>query len=220
MLVLHIAAGTVGLLSGAAAMIYRKGSDRHRRSGHVFVVSMLILAATGSFAGFRNAQPLNGLMGILTFYLVTSAWRTARNVDGDTSALDRVMLVVPLAVAATMAYLGVQSANSDTGTLGGFSASGYFVFGSLAAVFAAGDIRMLRRGGVTGAARIGRHLRRMCAGWFIATGSFFLGQQQVFPDWLRGSPVLIFLAVLPLLLMVFWLFRYKRSSWPRRVELS
>jgi len=34
--------------------------------------------------------------------------------------------------------------------------------------------------------RIARHLWLMCFGWFIATGSFFLGQQQVFPAWLRG----------------------------------
>jgi hypothetical protein len=46
---------------------------------------------------------------------------------------------------------------------------------------AVGDVRMLARGGITGARRIGRHAWRMSFGLFIATGSFFLGQQQVFP---------------------------------------
>jgi hypothetical protein len=32
-----------GRLSGAAAMSFRKGPDRHRAAGHVFVVSMLIM---------------------------------------------------------------------------------------------------------------------------------------------------------------------------------
>jgi hypothetical protein len=44
-------------------------------------------------------------------------------------------------------------------------------------------------------------------------GSFFLGQPQVFPDWLRQStglralPVLLVLAA-----MVFWLVRVRRGS--------
>jgi hypothetical protein len=62
---------------------------------------------------------------------------------------------------------------------------------------AAGDIRMLASGGIAGRQRITRHLWRMCFGLFIATGSFFLGQQQVFPAFLRGSIFLTILAVLP-----------------------
>jgi hypothetical protein len=46
---------------------------------------------------------------------------------------------------------------------------------------AAGDIRMLTRGGIAGRERITRHLWRMSFGLYIATGSFFLGQQQVSP---------------------------------------
>lgn len=49
----------------------------------------------------------------------------------------------------------------------------------------------------------------MCFGLFIATGSFFLGQQQVFPAFLRGSVFLTVLAVLPFPLMIYWLFRVR-----------
>jgi hypothetical protein len=42
---------------------------------------------------------------------------------------------------------------------------------------------------------------------FIATGSFFLGQQQVFPVRWRGSAVLTALGVFPLGLLVFWAVR-------------
>jgi hypothetical protein len=90
-----------------------------------------------------------------------------------------------------------------------------------------GDLRMLVRG-ISGRRRIARHLWRMCFGWFIATGSFFLGQQQVFPAWLRGSPALLVPALLPLALLVFWMIRirftgaYKKISMPYKsqTELS
>jgi hypothetical protein len=59
------------------------------------------------------------------------------------------------------------------------------------------DIRTLAHGQSSGRQRITRHLWRMCFGVFVATGSFFIAQQQVFPAFLRGSIFLTVLAVLP-----------------------
>jgi hypothetical protein len=64
-----------------------------------------------------------------------------------------------------------------------------------------------------------RHLWRMCFGFFIATGSFFLGQQQVFPAWLRGSIVLFIPALLPLVLLIFWLFRVRFTNAYKRMSM-
>ena len=53
----------------------------------------------------------------------------------------------------------------------------------------------------------------MCYGLFIiATGSFFLGQQQVFPAFLRGSIFLTLAAVLPLPLLIYWFLRVRFSQ--------
>jgi hypothetical protein len=49
----------------------------------------------------------------------------------------------------------------------------------------------------------------MSFGLFIATGSFFLGQQQVFPVRWRGSIVLMVLGLFPLGLLVFWVVRVR-----------
>ena len=84
-----------------------------------------------------------------------------------------------------------------------------FVFAGILLLAAAGDIRMLARGGISGRPRVVRHLWRMCFALFIATGSFFLGQPQVFPPALRGSVYLVVLAVFPLPLMVYWLIRVR-----------
>jgi len=208
-LVFHISAGTLALLSGVTAMVFRKGSRRHRTAGNVFVISMPSLAMSGPYLGFGKHQMLNGLMGVLTLYLVATAWLTARRRDGRSGIFDSVALVVPLAVAAGLANYGLDAANSPTGVKDGYPAAAYFIFGSMAVLFAAGDLRMLLRGGVSGAQRIARHLRRMCFGFFIATGSFFLGQQQVFPAALRKTAVLSVPAMLPLILMIFWLVRVR-----------
>ena len=49
----------------------------------------------------------------------------------------------------------------------------------------------------------------MCFAFFIATGSFFLGQQDVLPKALRGSPILFVLAFAPFAVMLFWLVRIR-----------
>jgi hypothetical protein len=49
----------------------------------------------------------------------------------------------------------------------------------------------------------------MCYAAFVASGSFFLGQPKVLSVALRVEPVLAMLAFLPLLLMLFHLWRHR-----------
>jgi hypothetical protein len=100
-----------------------------------------------------------------------------------------------------------------------------FFMGSIMLVAAAGDFRMLLRGGLFGAKRIARHLWRMCFGLFIASGSFFLGPSnrplrllsrvglgQHLPVVLFSTALYLILTLLPLVLLIFWLLRVRFSS--------
>jgi len=50
----HICAGSLGLLSGTAAMSFRKGSPRHVLAGKVFVASMLTMAVAAVYLAIIN----------------------------------------------------------------------------------------------------------------------------------------------------------------------
>ena len=206
-LVLHICAGMLGLLSGAATISFRKGSRQHILAGNVFVISMMGMSTAGAYLAFMKHQMNNVFGGVLAFYLVTTAWATARRRDGETGIFDWGALLVALAVGGSIVTYGFEAAKRPTHSIGGVPAGMFFFLGSVALLSAAGDVRMLVRGGVFGVRRIARHLWRMCFSLFIATGSFFLGQQQVFPDWLRKTNVLFIPAILPLILLIFWLSR-------------
>lgn len=212
LLLLHICAGAVSVFAGVAAISFRKGGRRHARAGNVFVIAMLALGGTGALLGFTKQQTLNGSMGVLTCYLVATAWWTAHGGDGKTTKLDWAVLPVPLAIAAALAAYGSQAAHTPEGVLEGYEASAYFVFGAIALLFGIGDVRMLLRGATTGSRRIGRHLTRMCFAFFIAAASFFLGRQQIFPELVRKSGMLYLLSFLPLILMLFWLVRVRLTS--------
>lgn len=213
----HISAGTLGLLSGAAAMALRKGSRRHGVVGNLFVVSTLCMSATGAYRAFvaPDGQVINVLMGVFTFYLVLTAWLTARRRKAETGLLDWGALVVVLAVAAGLVYYGLQAASS------GHSGGLFLFFGAVALLAGVLDVRMILRGGLAGADRVARHLWRMCVALFIAVGSLFLGQQQVFPDAVRNSGLLGVPSLVVFVLLVFWLIRvlftsaYRRTASPR-----
>ncbi len=49
----------------------------------------------------------------------------------------------------------------------------------------------------------------MCFGLFIATGSFFLGQTQFVPAPIRVVPLLLVLAIAPLVLLLYWVWRVR-----------
>jgi hypothetical protein len=221
LLPVHISGGILGILSGAAAMSFRKGSSRHALAGKVFVASMLTMAAAAVYLAIVKHQPNNIGGGILTFYLIGTAWLTARRRDGETSRFDWLALLIPLAIGILGWMNGLDAVRSPTGSKYGVPAGMHLFMGTVCLLAAAGDIRLLVRGGVLGVKRITRHLWRMCFGLFIATGSFFLGQQQVFPAFIRKANVLFVPAILPLILLIFWLFRvrftnaYKGKSMPR-----
>ncbi|HEV2197234.1 MAG TPA: hypothetical protein VGR55_16740 [Candidatus Acidoferrum sp.] len=221
-LFIHICGGTLGLFSGAAALSFRKGSAWHVLAGKIFVASMLVMAAGAAYLGVTKHQPNNVGGGIFTFYLILTAWFTARHADGETSKLDWVALLIPLTLGILTWINGVSVVRSGASSQAGVPVGMIFFMGSIELLAATGDIRMLVHRGVLGASRIRRHLWRMCFGLFIATGSFFLGpanrplrllasvgfRQQILRDLFRQE-VLLFLAVLPLLLLIFWLIRVR-----------
>jgi len=207
MLTLHICSGLLGCLSGAAAISFRKGSRNHGVSGKVFVASMLCLAASGVYLAVVKSQPGTVMGGVLTFYLVATAWRTARLKGPENGILDWVATLVALAVGTVTIAWGLEAAGSPTGLKHEYPAGPYFFLGSVAVVAAIGDIRRLGRKGLPGAQRIARHLWRMCFALFIAASSIFLARQHPFPALLRKTGVLFLLSFLPLLVMIFWLVR-------------
>jgi uncharacterized membrane protein len=207
LLSVHIAGGIAGILSGMAALIYRKGSARHAVAGKVFVAAMLTMASAAVYLAVLKHQRSNFGAGILTFYLILTAWLTARRRDGETSKYDWAAVVIPVAVGVLTWVNGIRVLRSGATSENGVPVGMNFFMGTVMLLAAVGDVRMLVRGGVYGAKRMVRHLWRMCFGLFIATGSFFLGQQQVFPKLLRGSPALFVPALLPLVLLIFWVLR-------------
>jgi hypothetical protein len=211
----HIGGGLVAIGSGATALAFRKGSRRHALAGNVFFASMMVMTLVGGFVApflvSRQGEPKLGdsIAGFFTLYLVLTSWLTVRRKAGAIGRAEPAAFVFAASLAAIAVLIGTKASGSAGGQFGGFAASGYYALAGIIALAAALDAKVIRNRGIAGAPRIARHLWRMCLALFVATGSFFLGQQRVMPEAVRGSPILLVLGLAPLVFMLFWLVRVR-----------
>lgn len=210
MYAVHIIAGSLGLLSGYTALYATKGAPLHRRSGMVFVWTMLTMAFAGLLmAALRGvAVVINIPAAVLTAYLVITALLTVQPRPAVQRWLDPALMLVALAVGLVMLAFGLEAIASG-GARKGVPAFPFFLFAFVGLLGAALDMRMMRAGGVRGAVRITRHLWRMCFALFIAALSFFLGQADEFPAALRIPALLALPVLLVLATMLYWLWRVR-----------
>jgi uncharacterized membrane protein len=209
-LAFHATAGTVGLIAGGFAIGARKGGTVHRRSGQVFVFAMLAMSLTAVGIALYEHKP-TAASGAFAAYLIFTAWTTIKPLAYSGRRVDIALMVV----ASLLGLAGFAQAISAMGRPGhqieGVPAGMQFFMSTIILLAAAGDMRMIRGGGVTGTRRLARHLWRMCFGLFIATGSFVaqLVRMSFMPAWTRSLPVILALAAGPLVLLLYWMWRVR-----------
>ena len=202
--IFHAAAGTLSLIFGVMALSARKGSRLHRLSGNVFFVLMLTAAGTGVILGLR-VDINTAIAGAVSLYLIITAWMTVRRGDRRTGLFELAAFITAAAGAVAGYYFAYEGMRSGTALLGGVP---FFVFASIIALAAIADLSVIVRRGVAGRQRVARHLWRMHLGFAAAVGSFFPGQIEIFPEFIREIRPLIILFTPPLAVvasMVVWL---------------
>ena len=204
---MHIAGGLVALVSGAVAVASRKGGAMHASAGTWFFAAMLVLGVTASILEPFRSPPGSPVGGIMVCYFVATSWAAARRRDGTTGKFEIIACAAALGMAVLSAWGGFTGAATTPAGRGPV-----FALGGICLLAGLLDLNAILRAKLTAAQRISRHLWRMCFAFFIATGSFFLGQQDVLPEPVRGTPILFVLAFSPFAVMLFWLVRLRLES--------
>lgn len=211
LLVLHIGGGTVGIVAGWTALLARKGRRLHNVAGNAFFAGMLAMTGVGVTVSpvLPAEQFANTTAAAFTLYLITTSWAAVRRRPGEVGRFERAALVVPAGVITLALVLAIARPVLRTEPFLG----AIYAFAIFSAFAVAGDLNMIRQGGLRGPSRIARHLWRMGLALFIACGSFFLGQDKFLPAPIRHS----FLPLVPVLgsagFTLFWL---AKTLWPRR----
>jgi uncharacterized membrane protein len=219
-LVVHVGAGAIAMLAGAAALALRKGSVRHRAAGNVFFAAMLAMAGIGGFIAVTKpvTASVNGMLAALALYFAATAWATVRRPERTIGWFDYAALAAALAIGGTAITLALNAPIHEPGVPVGIPAVIYYIFAALALIGAAFDLGVILRGGLVGRARIGRHVWRMGLALYIAASSFFIGQEHIFPQAVREAG-LQYLPVLALVVLtIFWAVRVRFTGWVSRTQ--
>ena len=203
--VIHTFVGTVAISAGFLAFLSRKGSSVHRFAGNTFVITMLASAATGVGLGLLAPVMLSAIGGAQVIYLVSTSWVTIQRSENQSGAFEILAFMLTLIIAGIGVVYGLEAARSEDGLKDGFPAILYFIYGTAIGVACAiVDLTVILRGGISGSQRLARHLWRMGFAMYVATASFFLGQPQVFPETLRGTPILASPVLFVIAITMFW----------------
>jgi hypothetical protein len=216
----HILAGAVGLITGFLALYATKGGRLHRKSGIIFVYAMIVMALLGAVISALKGGQGVGIGAVLTVYFVVTALHTVRPIPGWSRRADVSLMLVALAIGLTSLTWGFETLASPTHRREGLPAFPFLMTGVIGVLAAVGDIRVLRSGALRGAPRIARHLWRMCWALWVASGSFFIGQAKVIPKPIRIWPVLGLLAALPLIALVYWMWRIRLRRSLRAIVIA
>ena len=204
----HILAGSLGLVSGYIALSAAKGATLHRKSGMLFVVVMTTMAITGMLisAAGNVAPAINIPSALLTFYLVITSLTTVRTPTTWSRPADIAAMLMALALGLACLALAIAAVAGGGREAG--MAYPLVMFGGVSLAASAGDLRVLRAGGVRGTARLSRHLWRMCFALFIASIAFFLGPDRV-PEAIRTPALRATGVLLPIASMFYWVWRVR-----------
>ena len=211
----HIDSGMIALVSGAIAIAMRKGGKGHGLAGSWFVGAMVVLGLTAAILSPLRAEPESPLGGILVCYFVLTAWMTARRRDGVMGLFEKVACLFALGGGAVTIWAGFAGEATTPAGRGPI-----FIFGAVCLLAGLLDLNAILRRKLTAVQRLSRHVWRICVAFFIATGSFFLGQQDVLPELVRGSPWMFVPAFAPFGIMLFWLVRLRFAKAIARLKLA
>ncbi len=206
-LTIHVSAGAIGLIAGAAALVLGKGSAGHKQAGYIFVTAMIVMAIPGGIISYTGGKTFDALSSLLTCYMVLTGWiafkPTTKPVLVGLMCMAGVCFAGYLSLELYALIANVRATDAPAG-------AGY-IFATVLALALLGDYKRLRRPYPHRQAKI-RHLWRMNFGLLVATVSFFGARPHLFPSWAQASGLLLLLAFAPILVMAYWRFRLMGSE--------
>jgi len=168
LLSIHIAAGGLAIVLGAAALLARKGGTIHRRSGLLFVGAMIVMGASASILGFRKSPSNpNVPAGFMTAYFVGTALTTVRPASRWTRGINMAALPIPVGLTILNILGGIRAFANPRGVLNGAPFPMFFFLAGITLLAAVGDVRIMLSGMPRGGARLARHLGA-CASRYLS----------------------------------------------------
>jgi uncharacterized membrane protein len=110
-LVLHVIAGSIGLLLGTYVLIRKKGDKTHKLLGKIFAIAMISTGILAFILAYIHPNFFLFIVGVFTIYLASTGYRMIylKNIlqGQKPKVIDYVLTTLMLIVSITFLYLGI-----------------------------------------------------------------------------------------------------------------
>jgi len=164
---IHAGFGGIALAFGLVALIVKKGSFIHKKSGKVFFYSMLLSALMALIISIlpKHESPFLFAIGIFSSYFILTGYRALRfKKNNPELKLDRIISWIMILTGITMIFYPVILNNSINIVL--------TIFGIVGLIFAIIDIRLYKQVEKLKKEWLKLHLSKMIGGYISATTAF------------------------------------------------
>jgi uncharacterized membrane protein len=159
---IHILSGFTALFSGFIAIVAQKGKKVHKITGLTFFISMIMVCVSAILISLMKDNRFLLHIGIFSFYLVYSGYRSVKNKSLIPSIMDWVLLLTAFVNCLVMVWSGQLV---------------LIVFGLLGASLAAQDAKLfydiIKQNEILKNKWLLRHISMMLGG-YIATFTAFI----------------------------------------------
>lgn len=212
LLILHIAGGFTGLLSGSINLTMKKGGKRHRKVGRVFVVGML--TAGFSALGLSAIHPNYFLfmVGIFTLYMVSTGNRyiffRLMAKEAKPQLLDWILTIAMGVIGSLLIGFGIWLLinSNNFGIV-------FIFFGVIGLGFVRNDLKNYRGNSPFKNYWLLSHISRMTGGYIASLTAFLVVNAQYSPVHVPSVMVWLF----PSFLLVPFIFKWSRKMAVKKV---
>lgn len=195
-LILHIAGGAVGLLSGLVNVVRKKGDKNHVKVGKLFFFSMLTAGLSSLVLAILHPNHFLFMVGVFTLYMVSTGNRYLSlkqlRKGQKPKPIDWTITIIMLLAGLVFIALGtINLINAN------FFGLVFVTFGALGMLFVRQDFQNYRGKAKALNYWLLAHLQRMIGAFIAALTAFLVVNAQHLPNQIPGFlywllPTLIF----------------------------
>lgn len=166
---LHAGLGGVALLSGAAALLVKKGSNAHKKSGKVFYYAMLFSASLALIISLlpNHESPFLFSIGVFSLYFLLSGYRSLKFKHKNAELkVDKIIAYGIVLTGLIMVLYPILLFGKPNIVL--------LVFGLAGIVFGVRDLQSFKNPKGLKKKWLKLHLGKMTGGYIAAVSAFFV----------------------------------------------
>jgi len=206
-LIIHIAGGTTGLLTGLINIIQKKGGQRHKQIGKVFYFSMLMAGFSSLVLSCLHTNYFLFMVGLFTLYMIGSGQRYLIHKKTETQGVEKIDWVISIIMLiGGLCFVGLGIWSIIKSNLFGLV---FVTFGSLGLLFVWQDfLNYNKKSSIKNYWLIG-HLQRMTGAFIASVTAFLVVNAKYFPDIIPGFVYWLLPTIIFTPLIVKWSKKYQ-----------